>query len=177
MRKNNELNKARTKRAARRPKSSTTPPAKPGRPSAFTPELGAEICRRLADGESLRKVCADAAMPDRAAVRRWLARSDQADAPAEYLEFRSQYARAKEDHADALADEALDEARKTNERNAKGKKVLIDTLFRIAACRAPKVYGSKVDLTHNTPPEDPIAALMRSVSNRGCLPPCAEPRG
>jgi hypothetical protein len=34
-----------------------------GRPSIFTPELSEEICRRLADGESLRNICARPEMP------------------------------------------------------------------------------------------------------------------
>lgn len=69
-----------------------------GRPSSFTKDLADELCARLAQGKSLRSVCAADDMPALATVFRWL-RTDEA--------FRDQYARAKEESADALADEML----------------------------------------------------------------------
>src|SRR6266540_1581255 len=57
------------------------------RPSIYSPKLADRICERLADGESLRAICADADMPDKATVLRW---ADQ------NLEFRAHYARARE---------------------------------------------------------------------------------
>ena len=51
--------------------------AKRGRPSAYTEELAAEICSRLASGESLKSICRDAHMPDDHRVREW-ARDDRA---------------------------------------------------------------------------------------------------
>ena len=38
-------------------------PRKTGRPSKYTPELAAEIARRLSDGEPLRQICRDEHMP------------------------------------------------------------------------------------------------------------------
>ena len=43
-----------------------------GRPSTYTPEIAEIICRRLADGESLRMICAVAPMPTRQTVRNWV---------------------------------------------------------------------------------------------------------
>ena len=54
---------AKTKRAATR---------KPGRPTLYSDELAATICRRLAEGESLRKICANPTMPDKSTVLSWL---------------------------------------------------------------------------------------------------------
>jgi hypothetical protein len=45
-----------------------------GRPAQYTTEIGIAICERLCDGETLRAVCADPGMPDKATVRDWLAR-------------------------------------------------------------------------------------------------------
>ena len=45
--------------------------AKMGRPTIFTPELAREIPTRLAEGESLRKICADEHMPARSTVYEW----------------------------------------------------------------------------------------------------------
>ncbi len=55
-----------------------------GRPSLYTEALAAKICRRLAEGETLRAICRDTAMPDKATVLRWLADKKRAD-------FRDQY--------------------------------------------------------------------------------------
>lgn len=70
-----------------------------GRPSSYTNEVAEAICLRLAEGESLRMVCSDEAMPDKQTVLRWIARFD---------EFRDQYAKAKLQGAEALAEEMFD---------------------------------------------------------------------
>ena len=72
---------------------------KGGRPSDYTEELAEIICLRLAEGESLRSVCSDDGMPSKQAVLRWLARNE---------EFRAQYVRAKEEGAEAIAEELFD---------------------------------------------------------------------
>ncbi|ATI84294.1 DNA packaging protein [Salmonella enterica subsp. enterica] len=70
-----------------------------GRPSDYTEELAEIICLRLAEGESLRSVCRDDGMPSKQAVLRWLARNES---------FRAQYVRAKEEGAEAIAEELFD---------------------------------------------------------------------
>lgn len=70
-----------------------------GRPSDYTEELAEIICLRLAEGESLRSVCRDDDMPSKQAVLRWLARNEV---------FRAQYVRAKEEGAEAIAEELFD---------------------------------------------------------------------
>src|SRR5262249_23209911 len=59
---------------------------KRGRPSTFTQTVADELCRRLADGETLRAICRDPGMPGKTTVMQWL---------AEQPEFRDQYARAR----------------------------------------------------------------------------------
>jgi hypothetical protein len=76
--------------------------SKRGRPSDYSVEIADTICNRLAGGESLRAICANDGMPDRATVSRWLAR---------YEEFRDQYAFARECQADRLVDRILEIAR------------------------------------------------------------------
>ncbi len=39
---------------------------KKGRPSLYTKALAAKLCLRLAEGETLRAICRDGAMPDKA---------------------------------------------------------------------------------------------------------------
>ena len=124
-----------------------------GRPSLYTEALAAEICRRLAEGETLRSVCRDKAMPDKATILRWLADKKKAD-------FREQYVYAREMQADALFDEALeiaDDASGDWTTDKDGKKVLdheniqrsrlrVDTRKWAAGKMAPKKYGDKLDL-------------------------------
>jgi hypothetical protein len=71
----------------------TKSPPKRGRSSGYSAEIAETICGRLINGESLRAICADPAMPARATVFRWLA-SDQ--------EFRRSYAFARECQAEDM---------------------------------------------------------------------------
>ena len=137
--------KARPKRKARRGR---------GRPSRYTTELAADICRRLADGEPLRSICRDPAMPDKATVLRWLADKAKAD-------FRDQYVHAREMQADALFDEALEIADETTgdlttdkdgkeivrHENIQRSRLRVDTRKWAAGKLAPKRYGDKLQHT------------------------------
>lgn len=73
--------------------------AQRGRPSDYSPETAEAICIRLAAGESLSSVCRDENMPVKPTVLRWLARN---------LDFQTQYARAKQEGADAVAEQMFD---------------------------------------------------------------------
>lgn len=129
-------------------------PKKRGRPTDYTGALAGQICLRLANGESLRKLCQDDKMPDKATVLRWLADKEKA-------EFRDQYAHARELQADKLFDEAIeiaDDASGDWVEADDGKKVLdhehvqrsrlrVDTRKWAAGKLAPKRYGDKLQHT------------------------------
>lgn len=118
------------------------------RPSDYTPELGDLICSELADGKSMRAVCLPDEMPDKATVFRWI-RTKKG--------FRDQYARAKEESADALTDEMLDIADdsnldytktdedgvKLNSENIQRSRLRIDTRKWLASKLKPKKFGDK----------------------------------
>ena len=70
-----------------------------GRPSKYAPEMAAEICERIAEGESLREICAGQDTPGKTTVLSWLKKHE---------EFRVQYARAREDQADHYAEEIIE---------------------------------------------------------------------
>lgn len=57
------------------------------------------ICGRMAEGETLRQVCRDPAMPARSTVYRWLSRNPS---------FADHYARAREALVESWADEIID---------------------------------------------------------------------
>lgn len=72
-----------------------------GRPTVFTDVLGTTICKRLADGESLRTICKDDEMPSKSSVFEWIL-------DGQHKEFADQYAKAREIQAEHLADEIFD---------------------------------------------------------------------
>ena len=85
---------------------STEDQPKRDRSPGYSAEIAQTICHRLAEGESLRAICADPAMPARATVFRWLARNEK---------FRRRYALAHECLAEDLMDEILDIADDSSE--------------------------------------------------------------
>ena len=80
-------------------KPAKTPKKNPvGAPTTYNSHIASVICIRIAEGESLREIVKDAGMPDRSTVYDWLLR---------HPEFADQYARAREEQADTLADEII----------------------------------------------------------------------
>ncbi len=71
-----------------------------------TPELTHILCFRLLDGESLRSICTDDAMPARSTVLYWLAGAWPEGDPRR--EFLGQCARAREAQAKLYADDIID---------------------------------------------------------------------
>lgn len=110
------------------------------RPSKFTDDLANTICRRLADGESLRAICKDKAMPDRETVRRWLNENSL---------FRGQYATARDQMVDALAERAMEYAETATAENANARRLFVDTVKWYTGKVAPKKYGERVNVEHS----------------------------
>lgn len=132
-------------------KAQETPP-KVGRPSSYTQETADRICSELAEGKSLRTVCKADDMPSCQTVYSWLRTRP---------EFLDQYARAKEDAAEAFAEEMLDIADEAsndwmsvndpdnpgyrfNGEHVNRSRLRVDTRKWIAAKLKPKKFGEKV---------------------------------
>lgn len=109
--------------------------AKNGRPTIFTQELANEICRRIMDGESLRAICTEENMPNRSSVHLWL---------SIHKSFSDQYALAKLEQADTLADDIIYIA--DNAKDANIARLQIDTRKWAASKLKPKKYGDKIDI-------------------------------
>jgi len=131
-----------------------------GRPSTFTPEIGAAICDRLASGESMRNICDDPEMPCSSAVYVWLGKGDQ-ETDTDLSAFTAQYARAREAQAEAVFDDLLeiaDDGRNDWMDKQVGREVVrvpdpealqrsrlrVDTRKWILARMKPKRYGDKI---------------------------------
>lgn len=135
------------------------------RPSDYTLEIAMTICERLVEGESLRAICREDAMPGLSTVFRWLESHEP---------FREQYARAREMQAEGFADELTeiaDDARNDwMNRALKGgdtervidsehitrSRLRVDTRKWIASKLLPKKYGDKLETTHQGPGGGPI---------------------
>ncbi len=107
------------------------------RPTQYSEALAAEICRRLADGELLCDICRPTRMPSRDTVRRW---------QSENGPFRDRYAAARDQQADALAEEAINIARNADADTVAVCRLQIDTIKWLIAKIAPRRYGEKVVL-------------------------------
>lgn len=155
-------------RKAAAPKGARSP-RKPGPPSDFTQKLADLICEALAEGHSLRSICAADNMPNKGTVFRWLAANKA---------FSDQYARAREAQADCLFDDILeiaDDGRNDTYTDDEGRvrtdhdviarsRLRVDARKWMAGKLKPKVYGDKVDVNHGVQPENPLASLLAKVS-------------
>jgi hypothetical protein len=146
-----------------------------GRPTDFSQELADRLCERLADGESLRSICDEDEMPNKATVFRWLAK---------FPEFCDQYARARETQADSLFDEILaiaddgrndwmkrngdDERWVENGEALRRSQLRVDARKWMAGKLRPKKYGEKLDIDQTTTHEvgNSVADLMRAIDGR-----------
>lgn len=130
-------------------------------PDPYTPEVVAEICKRLAGGESLRAICRSDGMPARTTVIKWVL--DDRDG------FADQYARAKAVGIDEFADETIEIAdtpapgvietdkigvagpyTEVQRRDAiEHRRLQVDTRKWYVSKLAPKLYGDKLALEHS----------------------------
>jgi hypothetical protein len=112
-----------------------TPARVAGRPPIYTDELADTICHRIANGESLRGICENEDMPDRATVMKWTV-----DLP----DFSTKYAQARARQADVLAEETMHIA--DAEPDPARARVRVAARQWLAARIAPKKYGDRLEL-------------------------------
>lgn len=166
-------------------------PKRTGRPSLYSQELTDRICERLAQGESLREICRDVDMPDRITVLRWLRK---------YPLFRNQYAEARDDQADYMADEILDiadnsandymvrqradgsEDEAVNHDNINRSRLRVDARKWLMARLAPHKYGDRQvvdhissDDSHASGDERQVARAVLALLQSGTLVPALQP--
>ena len=128
------------------------------RPSVYSERLASAVLSRLADGESLRVICADKAMPSRSTVKKWNSEDIKG--------FSARYARARDEGLDVIADEIIeisDEAEVVLEANEDGSqyapkldatavarnRLRVDARKWYLSKLAPKRYGEKQQVEHS----------------------------
>lgn len=143
------------------------------RPSKYSEKVADRILEQIADGISLRSICAQEDMPNRATVFRWLAANN---------EFRDQYTRAREAQADTLFDEILDIADNAandwmerdgeddrgwtiNGDHIQRSKLRIEARKWMAGKLRPKKYGDKLELSGDVDAPLVTEIVIRGVSS------------
>lgn len=116
-----------------------------GRPTKYTKALGTKICRRIAEGETLRSICASSTMPSKSTLLLWVVDD-------EHREFSDQYMRAREaagySHADGIIQTVQDVQSETLKPDQ--ARVMIDGLKWAAERMAPKTHSPRQALDHSS---------------------------
>lgn len=119
----------------------------------YTQDMADQVCEHLMNGKSLRKIEAIAGMPNRLTILRWL---------RENPSFQTQYAHAREEQAEALAEEILDISddgandtyvddegvERTNHDVIARSRLRVDSRKWIASKLKPKKYGESTQVKH-----------------------------
>jgi hypothetical protein len=141
---------------------------KRGRPTRYTPAIADAICKRLAEGETLRAICRSEGMPDHSTVVIWAANDAHG--------FYNHYARSRDIGLDVMADELLEIADdgkndwmesndpgnpgyRINGEHQQRSRLRVDTRKWYLSKLAPKRYGDKLglDVTVNESLADRLA--------------------
>lgn len=147
-----------------------------GRPSEYTKEIADEICERIAEGESLRRICLSEHLPNRKTIFHWLLNDTHPG-------FCDQYRMARDMQAENFADEMNDIADdgsndymenvddqgavigyKLNGEHINRSRLRIDTRKWIASKLKPKKYGDKIELSGDA--EAPVAFVIRDMTKK-----------
>lgn len=109
------------------------------RPTIYTEELINKICKRMEEGESLKKICADPSMPVRSTIYEWLLDKDK-------KEFSDKYEKASNTRTEQMFDE-LEEIASNPKIDVKRARLMTDVRKWYLSKIVPKKYGDKIDLT------------------------------
>lgn len=149
---------------------SEDPPNPVGRPTKYTENIAVSICSQAAKAVSMNTICMPDDMPDSRTVFRWLANNE---------EFCQQYARAKEECADFIAEEILEiaddsehdyitktrddgsEYEVVNHDHIQRSRLRVDARKWYAGKLRPKKYGEKVHQEHTGPDGGPIETAVQ----------------
>lgn len=138
-----------------------------GARSTYTSAIGDEICRRLAEGETLQSICRDAHIPSIGTVMHWVA-DDRGG-------FQAQYACAREAQAHVFAGEIVDlaDAGEARMANVELLRVRIDARKWFASKVLPKRYGDRVQQDVTASVEIVDADALDSRLDRAIAAACA----
>jgi len=130
-----------------------------GRPTKYTDKVSKEICRRIANGESLNRICFSDHLPTKTTVFNWL--DDE-----RYEKFLDKYTHARVLQSDTFMDQCVDiaddtandtitsvgkdgeEYEKVNHEHINRSRLKIDTRIKVAEKMAPRKYSPQQRMEH-----------------------------
>lgn len=151
-----------------------SPVGDPGRPSEYSPELAAEIARRMSDGESVLEISKDPAMPARSTIMLWRAQNRDG--------FSDIYDKAVTARALHIAEELLDiadngsndwmqrndpnnEGFAVNGENISRSRLRVDTRKWLLSKLLPR-YADRVEFKNAEPDAIPQSVIVEVVDAR-----------
>ena len=117
----------------------------------------AELCARVADGESVAQICESLRMPSRASLYEWI---------HDDVVFADMFKRAYSERGEKFAEETTllaDEAREAPPELTSAYKLAVETRRWVASRLIPKKYGDRVALVGDS--ENPVAVQHVAASN------------
>ncbi len=118
-------------------------PKKTGRPTDYTPEIGAEICERYAAGASMVEICKDKRMPSYTTVMNWK-REDRGG-------FLAIYTQAREDRAWTWFEEMTTIADDATPENVQVARLRVGTRQWSLARLLSRIFGDRLALEGGDP--------------------------
>lgn len=139
----------------------------PGRISDYSKELADKICELLAEGNSLRKICAVDGMPAVSTVIGWHIQNREG--------FSEHYTRARQIGYETLADAILDESddasndvtgelEMPNGVAVQRSRLKVDTRKWLLSKCLPKIYGDKLE--HSGPDGGPVQFVVTRAGSK-----------
>jgi len=116
-----------------------------GRPTRAKPEMVDEICRRIAEGESLRSICRDEHTPAISTVTMWIVDGTQPDFVERYRQAREAAGYAHADRIQEIADGVGSER-----IQPQAAKVMLDAYKWSAERMAPKSHSPRSIQDHQS---------------------------
>lgn len=136
-----------------------------GHPPCYTPEIAAEICRRLAGGEYLVEICSDDGMPSDTTINSWVAENHEGFFTA-YMRARRANALARLDRNDRIAADATPENVRVAELQIKNNQWVMERVYQ-------QIFGTKFDVTSD---QKPLAGADSRAAAAALLAQAAELR-
>ena len=129
------------------------PKRKRGRPTLYTEEIAAEVCLRMASGETLSAICKDDHLPAESTIRLW----DTEDREG----FSARYAHARNRMLDAWADQIVDIADTENADDVQRARLRVDVRKWLLSKLRPAEYGPPPPLSLNIDASTKIATIAQ----------------
>ncbi len=131
-----------------------------GRPSSYNEDIAALLCERLSNGESLRTICSEDAMPAKATVFKWLAANPS---------FVDQYTRARETQVELMSFDLIDLSDPKDKDDmvaVQRNRLQVDTRKWVMSKLAPKKYGDTANINVSGEITIGIAESLSSARKR-----------